>query len=501
MTTSGRSSRESRPERSTTPCRATRAGRKAQAMHPLLPDAGERQGVLGLALARRGIGLARGESRVGRVVDVARGAVGGEDDMRVGEQRQAAAEPITSSSGCATMTAVRGRDRPVSGPGAAAGRPRARHALSARARSGGPSGRRTRRTRAGRCGGLVWCGSTPAMLGREAEGDGDVERLERPHLPVEPARRASGRKLSAQLRPVRRWRTPRSLQPAHRVVEPVILEVEPLADAELGRVARAKCRSAQLRRAVLAQQAHVEVAVVGRALRLAVPRRGGPGARQVVEAVPVDARRPGPISSSAVRCRPNSCTSSAPKRRDADLGDPDRQVGDGLDLVRACPATRGSASGSSRAESRAPRPRRPRRARPARCMFCDEVGIDRRDAAEHARQRRVLGARPRRPRARPSRRSVAQSGIDLEVPVRHVVRLVPEHHRFDHAPLLLRRIDRRPSARGVDRRGGRRTLPPPGARRSRSRRCAASPRRRRGSGSTSWSGRPRSGARRSAASG
>src|SRR5206468_3284504 len=42
--------------------------------------------------------------------------------------------------------------------------------------------------------------------------------------------------------------------------------------------------------AVLAQQAHVEVAVVGGALGLAVAGGGRPGARQVEEAVPVDAR-------------------------------------------------------------------------------------------------------------------------------------------------------------------------------------------------------------------
>ena len=55
--------------------------------------------------------------------------------------------------------------------------------------------------------------------------------------------------------------------------------------------------------------------------------------------------------------------------------------------------------------------------------------------------------------------------------------------------------DRRRARPRAARRAGRGRPPPPDGRRSRSRRCAASPRRRRGSGSTSWSGRPRSGAR------
>ena len=85
-------------------------------------------------------------------------------------------------------------------------------------------------------------------------------------------------------------------------------------------------------------------------------------------------------------------------------------------------------------------------------------------------------------------------GVELRVPMRLVVGLVPDHRRFDHA--------RRPSAPGRRRRaGGCRDAPADidlllrVARRSRSRRCAAWPRRRRGSAPTSWSGRARSDAR------
>ena len=129
------------------------------------------------------------------------------------------------------------------------------------------------------------------MLGREAEGDGDVEVAQRLHLPVEPAERVGAEavgpgKAGAEIGHAE------PLHPGHRVVEPVVLEVEPLAEAQFGRVAR-ELLDRGLRRAVLAQEAHGEVAVVGGALGLLVARRRFPGLGQVVEAVPVDARARG----------------------------------------------------------------------------------------------------------------------------------------------------------------------------------------------------------------
>ena len=68
--------------------------------------------------------------------------------------------------------------------------------------------------------------------------------------------------------------------PAHvadRVVQPVVLEVEPLAQPEAGR-AFVEDPGRPLGVAMLVQQAHVEMAVVGRALGLAMPGGRGPGA-------------------------------------------------------------------------------------------------------------------------------------------------------------------------------------------------------------------------------
>src|SRR5260370_41918545 len=58
-------------------------------------------------------------------------------------------------------------------------------------------------------------------------------------------------------------------QPHRRVIEAMVLEMEPLADAEPRRVIGEMPRR-PLRRAVLAQQPHVEMPVIGRALRLLV---------------------------------------------------------------------------------------------------------------------------------------------------------------------------------------------------------------------------------------
>src|SRR3954464_6135415 len=71
----------------------------------------------------------------------------------------------------------------------------------------------------------------------------------------------------------------------------MIVEMEPLADAEIGRVIREDAGGA-FWGAILAQEAHVEVPVIGRALGLLMPRRRWPGLRQVEQGIPVDARHP-----------------------------------------------------------------------------------------------------------------------------------------------------------------------------------------------------------------
>lgn len=109
----------------------------------------------------------------------------------------------------------------------------------------------------------------------------------------------------------------------------MVLEVEPLADAELGPIVR-KVLQGELWGTVLLDQAHIEVAVVGRALGLAVPGRGWPGLGQVVQPVPVDARSAqerlgGPL-------QPELLDLLGTEGRDSHLRHPDGQVGERLDL-------------------------------------------------------------------------------------------------------------------------------------------------------------------------
>src|SRR5215213_2854302 len=79
------------------------------------------------------------------------------------------------------------------------------------------------------------------------------------------------------------------VEPAHRVIEPMILEMKPLANAQRRRVP-GKAIHREFGAAVLAQESHVEVPVIGRSLRLSMAGGGNPSFRQVVEAVPVNAR-------------------------------------------------------------------------------------------------------------------------------------------------------------------------------------------------------------------
>src|SRR5579883_1362414 len=169
----------------------------------------------------------------------------------------------------------------------------------------------------------------PAALRREAEGRRDGEFLERRHLPVEPLDRsrtqAVGPTQSGAQMP-----DAELAQPAHGLIQAMVLEMKPLTYAEVGRVVREAVRRG-LRRAVLAQQSHVEVPVVGGSFRLAMARGGRPGARQIVEAVPVDA-----LGSAAQQLRgaleAEFLHFVGAEGGHADLGDPHRERGDRADF-------------------------------------------------------------------------------------------------------------------------------------------------------------------------
>src|SRR5437868_1028446 len=108
--------------------------------------------------------------------------------------------------------------------------------------------------------------------------------------------------------------------------------MEPLAEAHLRGVER-ELLERGFGRAVLAEQPHVEVAVVRRALGLPVAGGCGPLLRQIVEAVPVDARGPadqhfgGSLDAEFLDLL-------GPEARDADLRDPDGLAAGPLDLAQ-----------------------------------------------------------------------------------------------------------------------------------------------------------------------
>ena len=157
------------------------------------------------------------------------------------------------------------------------------------------------------------------MLGREAEGDGHVEIGRAPPSAGRTSRARSAESCPPSESPVRRYVTPSSLHPAHGVVQPVVLEMEPLADAQFRGESR-ELVERRLGRAVLAQQPHVEMAVVGRALpppcggssrpRIAADRKGctNGSAACARSAVPRSAPgpRPAPPPRRRWRRRPRS---------------------------------------------------------------------------------------------------------------------------------------------------------------------------------------------------
>ena len=138
-------------------------------------------------------------------------------------------------------------------------------------------------------GALVWCGAIPRCSGVKQNVSVTSKSASAAIWRSNQAS-AFGREAVGPGQPRAHVAHAEPLHPGDRLVEPVVLEMEPLAQPEGGREG-AEALQCELRRAVLAQQPHVEVPVIGRAFRLLVARRCLPRARQVVEAVPVDARR------------------------------------------------------------------------------------------------------------------------------------------------------------------------------------------------------------------
>src|SRR5215203_4998959 len=176
-------------------------------------------------------------------------------------------------------------------------------------------------------------GRDAAVLGREAERHGNVKIRERFHLPVEPGERMRPETVSPRQAGTQMFDA-EPLEPGHGLFQPVILEMKPLANANPGRPAAEMLRG-KLRCSVLAQHAHGKMAVVGGALCFSMARRRRPCARQVIEAVPVNARGAADEKLSGAVQSPALHLLCA-ETRNANLRYPHRQICNGLDFRKLC---------------------------------------------------------------------------------------------------------------------------------------------------------------------
>src|SRR3954447_26500546 len=161
-----------------------------------------------------------------------------------------------------------------------------------------------------------------------------------------------------------------------------------------------------------------------------MPGRCRPGARQIVETVPVDPGHP-PDEKLGGSLQPELLNLLCTKSGDSNLRDPDREVGHLVNLaelvgplvngpvvpVQRKPVDRDHVQLSEHAES-------------IQCL--DEIGIDRGDAPEHPSQTGIFAARCGGGSLHQVR-IYPPTGIELEIPMRHVVRFVPQLDCFDHA--------------------------------------------------------------------
>ena len=220
------------------------------------------------------------------------------------------------------------------------------------------------------------------------------------------------------------------LQPEHRVIEPVIVEMKPLADSEIGRVVG---ETGWRRASACRPRAPGPYRNAGSRKSPRPPCDASSPARPAADRTGCTSgcAAPGRSSSSAVRLRPNSCTSSAPK-----LEAPHSETQIGRSVTASISASfSGQASIGHKFQSSG-KPCTAMTSSAVERALClhvgDEIRVDRRDAAENPGQARRLGrdrlagqpAHARKPR--PVR-------VELGVPMRLVVRLVPDHRGFDHA--------------------------------------------------------------------
>ncbi len=253
----------------------------------------------------------------------------------------------------------------------------------------------------------MWCGSMPRCSGVKQNVTVTSKSSQRLHLPVEPVERV-GAEAVGPGQPGAQIGHAEALHPGHGLVEPVILEVEPLAEAHVGRVvartARAPASASRPRAAGPCRNG---------GNRTSPPPRGGGSspARRAAGRRGCTSGCAAPCRSAARRCAsgPNP---APPRRRRSRCRPPMTQIGWSV-TARISSILAGHSWICQRFQSSG----KPCTATASTCVehalalhVAHEARVDRRHAAEHARQRRILGAdRLRRRRLAMSAKSV-QSG-------------------------------------------------------------------------------------------
>ena len=184
-----------------------------------------------------------------------------------------------------------------------------------------------------------------------------------------------------------------------------------------------------LRRTVRADKPHVEVTVIAGPFRLAVAGGGAPFHGQVEERIPEDARHAAEQQLGGA-AQAEHLHLLRPEGADADFGHPDGLVRHRLDLGDlGRPFVDRPQVPVEREAVHRDDIHRVQRAVPFHAAHPGR--IDGRHAAQHAGDRRIdrvdriAGTRDRIGEDRPV-------GIEFRVPMRLVVRLVPDHRGFDH---------------------------------------------------------------------
>ncbi len=266
--------------------------------------------------------------------------------------------------------------------------------------------------------------SFPAGGWRKTQCNRRVKFRQGRHLPVVPLQRPR----TAPVRPTdarAQFFHPHFSQPFHREFQPVVLEMKPLANAQF----RAEVAQRRLGCAILANQPHVKMPVVSTALGLLMARGGLPLARQIQQAVPKNSLG-APQQQFRRALQTEDLDFIRPERRYADFRHPDGQRGHRPDFIQFLrPIVDLPMVPIQREAMHRHAVQMVEQA--IALQQGNELRINGRDSAQDQGQRRAQFPDANGGHSR-HLGELLPVRVHLEVPMRQVVRLVPQLDCFDH---------------------------------------------------------------------